>query len=138
VTSEARHTFVAHTAELALRIVAPSVEALLAEACRALGSLLVEEAGDAGVAGTRTLEIRSVDRDALLIDLLNEIIFVAETERWAPRDAVVERCEEESLTVRLAGTALRAAPSRIKSATHHGSAVRAMGQTVTADVVFDV
>jgi len=134
----ARHMFVAHTAEMALRLSAPTVEDLLAEACRALGTLLIEEAGDARVEGVRTLTLVSVDTDALLIDLLNEIIFVAETEWWAPRDALVERGPSGAVSVRLFGTTLSAAPSRIKSATHHGAAVRTAADGVTVDVVFDV
>ena len=45
------HEFIAHTAELALRISAPTAEGLYAEACRALGRLLIDEAGEQGTAG---------------------------------------------------------------------------------------
>ena len=134
----ARHEFTPHTSELALRLHAPSVSALLAEACVALGTLLVEEAGDAGQAAARTLDLSSVDADALLVDLLNELLYLAETERWAPGAAAIERWHGGDLVVRIEGTALAGVPSRIKSATHHGLHLRQTAAGVEAEVVFDV
>jgi len=135
-----RHELIAHTAELALRLRADTPADLCAEACRALGSLLREEAGSAPAAGasTRTLTVEAVDGDALLVDLLNELIYLAETERWAP--SVVESVEWTATRVvlRLAGPPLRRTPSRIKSATHHGLALRRVGRGWEAEVIFDV
>ena len=135
-----RHELIAHTAELALRLRAETPADLCAEACRALGSLLREEVGVAPAAGeaTRTLTVEAVDADALLVDLLNELIYVAETERWAP--SVVDSVEWTATRVvlRLAGPPLRGTPSRIKSATHHGLALRRVGRGWEAEVIFDV
>ena len=132
------HEFIPHTSELALRLSADTVDELYAEACRALGLLLTAEAGDGGMAAERTLTLESVDADALLVDLLNELIYLAETARWAPRTAVVVRRDVGSVTVRLGGVALRRAPSRIKSATHHGLTLVATEAGATAEVIFDV
>lgn len=134
----ARHEFIAHTAELALRISAATAEELYAEACRALGRLLIDEAGEQGTAETRTLHLEAVDDEALLVDLLNELIYVAETARWAPRAASVMRLDRGRVTVRLAGAALRRTPARIKSATHHGLRFAVAEGAVTAEVIFDV
>jgi len=135
---QARHEFTPHTSELALRVVAPSALDVFAEACIALGRLFVSEAGNGGPAGTRTLELSSVDANALLVDLLNELVYLAETERWAPSAAQVEQWDEGRLTIQLEGTMLERAPARIKSATHHGLQLVATDEGVEAEVIFDV
>ena len=132
------HEFIPHTAELALRISAASLPGVYAEACCALGELLIAEAGNRGEAQERTVSIASVDDEALLVDLLNELIYLAETARWAPRAARVVRHDAGGLSVRMGGVALRRAPSRIKSATHHGLRFDTSDAGVTAVVIFDV
>jgi hypothetical protein len=79
-----RHERIAHTAELALRLEADSPAEVYAEACRALGAMLREETGSTPVGKnvSRTVAVDAVDADALLVDLLNELIYLAETERW--------------------------------------------------------
>lgn len=137
----ARHAFVGHTAELALRLTADTPAALCAEACRALGLLLIAEAGAApppDVDLDRTIVVDAVDADALLVDLLNELIYLAETAWWAPLAASVVSWQPDRVVVRVRGVRLRAAPSRIKSATHHGLALRAGPRGWEAEVIFDV
>lgn len=137
----AHHSFVAHTAELALRLTADTPAALCAEACRALGLLVVAEAGTVASPDAdleRTIVVESVDAEALVVDLLNELIYLAETECWAPRAARVVSWRPDRLVMQVAGVRLRAAPCRIKSATHHGLALRAGPAGWEAEVIFDV
>lgn len=132
------HEFVPHTAELAFRISAGSVAEIYEEACVALGALLVEEAGDDGPAAEQVLTLDAADAEALLVDLLNELIYQAETARWAPRSARVESWEAGHLTIRLWAVSLRGVPSRIKSATHHGLRLAVTARGVMAEVILDV
>jgi SHS2 domain-containing protein len=145
--SGASHELVDHTAELALRLRAPSFEALLGEAVVALGGMLVDEAGSAGKAEVRILELAAPDREALLVDALNEVLFLAETARWAPAVGVGEgegeggtvvEADATHAEIRVPGVRLAGTPSRIKGATFHGLAVRADGGMVVAEVILDV
>jgi len=134
-----RHERIAHTAELALRLQADTPAELYAEACRALGTLLREEAGSVAAEDVvRTVAVDAVDADALLVDLLNELIYLAETERWAPSVVQAVEWAPTRILLRLAGLRLRRSPSRIKSATHHGLALRRAGTRWEAEVIFDV
>lgn len=134
-----RHERIAHTAELALRLQADTPAELYAEACRALGTLLREEAGSVAAEDVvRTVAVDAVDADALLVDLLNELIYLAETERWAPSVVQAVDWTPTRILLRLAGPRLRRSPSRIKSATHHGLALRRAGPRWEAEVIFDV
>jgi SHS2 domain-containing protein len=134
----ARHEFVDHVSELALRIEAPSWADLLAEAVRAVGAELTREGRPAGPGAARTIEVESVDREALLVDLINELIFLAEAERWAPAAADTVDASDRRARMRCAGVALAGPPSRIKAATFHGLSVRADETGTTAEVILDV
>jgi SHS2 domain-containing protein len=135
-----RHERIAHTAELALRLEADSQAEVYAEACRALGAMLREETGSTPVGKnvSRTVAVDAVDADALLVDLLNELIYLAETERWAPSAVQAVDWAPTRVALRVAGAHLRGVPSRIKSATHHGLALRHLGERWVAEVIFDV
>src|ERR1700710_1189880 len=76
------HRWVDHTSEVQLEVAAESLAELAAEAGRALGLLMLRGEPAAVSGPARTLEVTAVDRDALLVNWLNEILFVAETEKW--------------------------------------------------------
>ena len=133
-----RHEFIPHVAEVAWRLTADSVPELYEEACAALGQMLVAEAGDDGPAEDRVLTLAAADPEALLVDLLNELIYLAESERWAPGAARVERWDTGQLTIRVMGVRLRHGPSRIKSATHHGLRLTATERGAMVEVILDV
>jgi len=134
----ARHEVVDHTAELALRVSAGTPGELFAEACRALGAMLCEETGCGAVRTERTVRITAVDAEALLVDLLNELIYLGETERWAPVDVRVRTWTATGTELELSGVALNRTPARIKSATHHGLSLQRDGTRWAGEVIFDV
>jgi SHS2 domain-containing protein len=133
-----RHEFIPHVAEVAWRLTADTVPELYAEACAALGEMLVAEAGGDAAAEDRVLTLTAADAEALLVDLLNELIFLAETACWAPRSARVEHWDAGNLVIRMTGVRLRHGPSRIKSATHHGLHITATSRDAVAEVILDV
>ena len=132
------HRWVDHTAEVQLQVEADSLAGLLAEAGRALGALLLRghEAEPSGEA--RTIEVSSVDREALLVDWLNEIVFLAEVERWVAVDFDVSEASETHLKASARGVAVDEPPALVKAATFHGLAVEEREGGLQAEVIFDV
>jgi SHS2 domain-containing protein len=132
------HTWVDHTAEVQLQLGADSLAGLLAEAGRALGALLLRgrEAEPSGEA--RTIELSSVDREALLVDWLNEIVFLAEVERWVAVDFDFSEAAETHLKASARGVAVDDPPALVKAATFHGLAVEEREGGLQAEVIFDV
>jgi SHS2 domain-containing protein len=132
------HSFDDHTSETRLRLMAPTLEALLTEAALALDELVEGEPLAGAGALVRAIELGAPDRDALLVDWLNEIIFLTET------------CHGrlEAVTVTLEGqTALRAqvqlAPqerlrSPIKAVSFHGLEIVEGPDGFAATVILDV
>ena len=77
-----RHRWLDHTSEVQLQVEAESLAGLAAEAGRALGLLLLHDVPARPEGPAREIQVESVDREALLVDWLNEILFLAEVERW--------------------------------------------------------
>ena len=126
----AEHELLAHTAEVRLRIRAPDFPAL---AALELGGDVPGATGEA-----RQIVLRAADQGALLVDWLNELIYLAETERWVAAEFAPEEGGALELRMRVRGASVEIAPSRVKAATHHGLEVRTTPGGVEAEVVFDV
>ncbi len=69
-----------HTADIGLRIRADSLNALFAEAGRALTSLLVEDIDSVHAVDKAEIAVEGTEHDYLLFDWLNELLFQFETD----------------------------------------------------------
>jgi SHS2 domain-containing protein len=127
-----------HTAEVKLRVRAPSFGELAAEAGRAVARLELGREPPPAQSPERVLQIHSCDPEALLVDWLNELVFLAETERWVATEFAVEFATETALQVRARGVPVDQAPARIKAATFHGLKVAPLADGVEAEVILDV
>lgn len=139
----ASHRFVGHTSEVELKLSANTFADLLAEATRALGELMGGQGLTRLDEGERPIEVESVDREALLVDFLNELIYLAEAEAILPLDSLVTLGEGEPpfvcrLSARLRYASVEETPSQVKAATRHGLVVKETGSGVFASVIFDV
>ncbi|MFL6261887.1 MAG: archease [Thermoanaerobaculia bacterium] len=132
------HTWVDHTAEVQLQVEAESLSGLLAEAGRALGLLLLRGRAAEPSGEARTIEVSSVDPEALLVDWLNEIIFLAEVERWIAVEFDDLEASETHLKASARGVSVDDPPALVKAATFHGLAVEEREGGLHAEVIFDV
>ena len=129
------YRWVEHTAELELRIDAPTQEALFADALDAFAELVGDEAG--GEPARHEVAVAADDAAVRLADWLEELVFLAETENFVP---------EALAAVDLRGSELRAVvdgrrgrPSHlVKAVTYHGLAVEEGADGWHASVVLDV
>jgi SHS2 domain-containing protein len=69
------HEIFEHTADLGLRIRAASLSALFAEAAEALFGLMVENLDSIHPTESHTIQLTNPQRDLLLFDWLNELIY---------------------------------------------------------------
>ncbi len=127
-----------HTAEVKLRIRAPSFAELATEAGRAVARLELGRAAPAAEGAYRDVVVRSPDREALLVDWLNELIWLAETERWVATEFEVHAATDTMLQARVRGVTVDEAPARIKAATFHGLKVAPAADGLEAEVILDV
>lgn len=139
--STAWHQWVDHTSEVQLQLRAESFAGIAAEAGRALAGLLLRgDPADPPDPETEalTLEVSSHDREALLVDWLNEILYVAETRLWVPVEFEILEASATDLRARARGVPVAVAPSLVKAATFHGLRVEEGEDGLSAEVIFDV
>jgi SHS2 domain-containing protein len=137
-TMRATSELLEHTAEVKLRVRAPTFAELVAEAGRAVARLQLGGALPPAERAHRDVVIRSPDREALLVDWLNELIWLAETERWVATEFDVHAATDTMLEVHVRGAAVEEAPARIKAATFHGLKIASTANGLEADVILDV
>lgn len=138
-TGAPSHCFEDHTSELRLRVGAPSVPELFAEAGRALALLACGEAPLPGPEGeAEPVSLRSRDRGALLVDWLNELIFRAESEGKVFSEFRFDRLTDRELEASIRGAPAPGARTLVKAATLHDVEVTETTHGVSASVVLDV
>jgi SHS2 domain-containing protein len=123
-----------HTADIELRVLAPSENGVLADAADAFGRYV--ELDRDGEPARHELDLEAPDRGSLLVALLEELIFLADTEGFVP-----DRCElcvdGDRLSGVLDGRRTRIDPI-VKAATYHGLRFERNGDVWDARIVFDV
>lgn len=134
----ASHRFVDHTSEIGLQVRAATFGELLAEAARGLARLVLREVPAAAAGETREIEVSSHDRESLLVDWLNEILYVAETGLWVPLELEVLEVSDTRIRARARGVTVEISPSMVKAATFHGLEVVETAEGFSAEVILDV
>lgn len=132
------HDWADHTSEVELRVGAESFAGLAAEAGRALGVLLLRGAPAEPSGLTRVLDVQSADREALLVDWLNEILFVSEVDLWVPVEFEIQESSSTHLKSAARGVPVENPPSNVKAATFHGLSVVDQDGGLQAEIIFDV
>ena len=141
------HRPLEHTADVGIEVEAPSREALFAEAAVALCDTLTASRA-VRPAVERELAVEAADDELLLVDFLNEVLFLFETEGLVFGDCAVELRAgagaggDVALRARLRGERydrerhpLRAV---VKAVTYHGLRVWRDGERWRAQVLFDL
>lgn len=141
------HDFVDHTSELILRLRAPDMAGLIAEATRAFAELVPRS--DRGStpsrggtdAAARDFRLTGPDSAAVLVEWLNELVYVAEAESWLATEVQEVRVEtdgESALAVRVSGEVLYRPFVLVKAATLHEASVRSGAGGLEAEVTLDI
>ena len=130
--------FVEHPGEVRLRLRAESLGELAAVAGRALAELELGRQPGTGEGPWREISVSGRDRAALLVNWMNELIYLAETERWVGVEHTMVDATDRSLRMRVHGITVERAPSCVKAATLHGLNVANVPGGVEAELVLDV
>jgi SHS2 domain-containing protein len=135
------YEFFEHTADLGLRVRAPNLDTLFAEAAQALFSAIVEDL--ASIRHARTVEVRldGDDRELLLFDWLKELLY-----RFDAEHLLFGRFEVRGRPDGLEGTAWGEPldPARhvlsheVKAITYHGLKVEQTADGWLAEVIVDI
>jgi SHS2 domain-containing protein len=132
-----RHTFEEHTGELRIRIDAPTLPELFEEAGRALSEAMGAHRRE-GAPVSKKIQVDSADREALLVDWLNELIFLSEAGKMYLREFEVELPSDRHLMATVSGVKAARLRNPVKAATFHGLTIVRRPGGFTARVVLDV
>ncbi|HRT32352.1 MAG TPA: molybdopterin-guanine dinucleotide biosynthesis protein B [Anaerolineae bacterium] len=128
-----------HTADLALRVWAPDLPGLFVAAARGMFSLSA-----AATAPTFThaeqVTLRAGDREALLVDWLNELLYLSEAGagQWAYGAFRFETLTGTALRALALGAQVTARRNEVKAATFHDIAIRQSAVGLETTLVFDM
>lgn len=121
-----------------MKIDAETLPALFEEAARGLADLLAEDAGGPPTRPAEHVVLSSGDRDALLVDWLNELVYRGEVDKCVYADVKVDRVDERGLEATIRGRQPHAPRTAVKAATWHRLKVRSKNGGFEASVVLDV
>jgi len=131
---------VEHTADRALWVWGADLPALFAGAARGMVSLMADGPGGQGLVPTqwRQVNLGAVDRETLLVEWLNELLYLAEAEDLLFVDFRITSLTEWRLEARAGGVPAGATRETIKAATFHGLELRRDGEGWSTVITFDV
>jgi SHS2 domain-containing protein len=130
-----------HTADLGLRIRAADLDALFVEAAQALFETIVDDLATVQPLQRLELELQGDDREYLLFDWLNELLF-----RWDSEHLLLSRFEVKVDEAGLKGSAWGEPLDRarhtlgheVKAITYHDLRVERSGAGWLAEVIVDI
>ena len=126
-----------HTADRAFQVTGHDLAELFRNAALALAAVQAATVQE-GSSTEREVEVAGVDRETLLVNWLNEILYLQEKHRESYSRFEVLSISEQQLRARMQGSPLVSARTVVKAVTFHGLEVKHADQGWEATVVVDV
>lgn len=126
-----------HTADRAFRVTGSDLADLLENAAHAMHAL--DEVRPAGQpSATREIEVEGVDRESLLVNWLNEILYLEEAHRLVCERFHIYELKNHHLRARVETRQCDRNYTHIKAVTFHNLKIRETSEGLEAEVVLDV
>lgn len=126
-----------HTADIAVRIVGDTLADVFSTAAVAMFELLAEPE-EGGLPVSEDVRLEAIDRESLLVDWLNELLYLHERDEIVIVDIAFEQLRSTELQARVRGLPVRTYQRSIKAATFHDLEItRGQGEYRTT-IVFDI
>lgn len=127
-----------HRADLKIEAFGKSKEELFINMVLAMQDFLKIEPGELTEPINKKIAIKSIDKESLLIDFLNEINFFIETEQEFYTGFEFKKLLEEELMVDLIGFKFKSIAKGIKAATYHDTQIFQKDEIWHGIVLFDI
>jgi SHS2 domain-containing protein len=128
-----------HTAEIGVRVQAGSAEELFACTAQAMFGLLRVHPDESRQATPRLVTIDSIDGESLLVDWLNELVYLYETSGLIFTQYKILAWSATHLEAEVSGYRSNGVPAlQIKAVTYHQLLLRGDANGWTAQVFFDI
>ena len=125
-----------HTADLALRFYGRDVKELFVNAAYGMFALMAEPSKETTC--EREVSLEATDYEGLLVDWLNELIYLHEVEGETYYQFAIETLSPTKLEAHVSGGPTKRKTKAIKAATFHELAIEETANGLVATIVFDV
>jgi len=140
-TRKRPYRFLAHTADVGLRIRGESLEELFANAARALTATMVDRRRLRRRL-SREITVEAPDQEALLVAWLNHLLYLYDVDGFLGRDFTLTQLTPERLTARAVGDIYdptrHIAKTAVKAATYHHLDITRVPGGWQATVILDL
>jgi SHS2 domain-containing protein len=126
-----------HTADRAFRVTGRDMASLLENAARAMQALDGSRAAGEPSA-TREIEVEGVDRESLLVNWLNEILYLEQAHQLICERFHIDEVKNYRLHARVETQERDRSDTHIKAVTFHNLKIRETAEGLEAEVVVDV
>ncbi len=126
-----------HTADWAYRVRGENLAQLLIQATLGLYSLVGMQLTP-GSQTTRSIELKGIDRESLLVAWLNELLYFHESEGLGFEQIKIQYLDETSLQARIIGAPTQQWLKDIKAVTYHNLAIGETESGLEVTLVLDV
>lgn len=126
-----------HTADRAFRVTGGDLADLLENAARAMQSLDGPRAAGEPSA-TREIEVEGVDRESLLVNWLNEILYLEQAHQLVCEGFRIDEVNNHHLRARVETREFDRSYTNIKAVTFHNLKIRQTSEGLEAEIVLDV
>ena len=134
---DAGYRELAHTADWELEAWAPDLTGLLEQAARGMYAITGTRL-DAGERHTRSLDLRALDAESLLVRFLTELLWLGQQDGLAFDTFLFTLSPGWSLQVALGGGCIASIEKDIKAVTYHNLVIRRLSRGLAVNIVFDV
>ena len=140
LVAEMRHfKEINHTADRAFQVTGRDMAALLENAARAMQALDKDEAGTtAERLETREIEVEGVDGESLLVNWLNEILYLEQAHHLVCEQFRIDEVKNHCLRARVETRECDRTYTHIKAVTFHNLKIRVTSEGLEAEIVVDV
>jgi SHS2 domain-containing protein len=125
-----------HTADLAIRAYGRDMRELFANAAQGMFALMAEPSQETTC--KREVSLEATDYEGLLVDWLNELIYLHEVEGETYSQFALETLLPTELKAHVTGGPTKNKIKAIKAATFHDLAIEETANGLVATIVFDV
>jgi SHS2 domain-containing protein len=130
---------ISHTADIKIRVRAPTIEALFSETFNALMQVMYGTARKGGI--IKEIKVESPDNESLLLDFLSEVLFVSEVESLVFFTTSIS-IHGSRLTAELSGEPFdpirHSGGSEVKGISYSGLSITHDANGYMLDIIFDV
>jgi len=140
--TDRKYEIIEHTADMGLRLYGNDLEELFGNGFQGLLEQVAEEMLD-GFSGNdiKKIKLEAPDKEALLVDFLNELLYLINVEKWMPVKIKELHISNNRLIAEFNGGKFGfhdIIKTEIKAATYLNIEIKKIGDIWVTDVFFDV